>query len=127
MDTPENPISSTPSPAQPETADLQAQVDSLHSLLTSVLVLVLILSGALNLYLWRQYQFSNADLRAARPQIEQMAAEWSKTSATMQDFIRRLADYNRTHADFAPIANKYHLTEMAAGMNKAMAAPAPKK
>ena len=78
----------------------------------SALVLLLVVSGALNLYLLRQWRFTKTDLASIRPQAAQLVGEYNKTVGGMQDFLKKLADYSRTHPDFAPIAAKYRLTEV---------------
>ena len=103
MDTLEN----KPSP-QPNPNDLQAQYDALRQLVVSILILVLVISGTLNIYLLRQWRSSSKDLAAIRPQAAQIIAEYQKVSGPlMTDFIKKITEYGRTHPDFAPILAKY--------------------
>jgi hypothetical protein len=95
-------------PVQSNASELQAQYEQLRHLVASVLILVLVISGTLNLYLLRQWQSSRKDLAAIRPQAAQMIAEYQKVSGPlMNDFVKKLNDYGRTHPDFAPILAKY--------------------
>ena len=96
------------SPVQPDVSDLRAQLDQLRHFGVSVLVLVIIISGTFNIYLLRQWQSSRKDLAAIRPQAEQMIADYQRTSSPMiNDFVKKLADYGRSHPDFAPVLAKY--------------------
>ncbi len=106
--------------------EVQAQLDSLRNLLNTLLVLTLVISGTLNIYFLRQYRNAKTDLGAIRPQATGMIAEYQKTSGpAMDEFIRKITDFGRTHADFAPIMNKYQLNKAAS--NAAPAAAAKKK
>jgi hypothetical protein len=113
-------------PVQPNTNDLQAQFDQLRQLITSVLILVIVISGTLNIYLLRQWQSSRKDLAAVRPQASQMITDYTKVRGpAMGEFVNKLAEYARSHADFVPILAKYNIRP--AGVSNAPAAAAPKK
>ena len=105
MDTLEN-----KTPIQPNANDLQAQYDALHHLVVSILILVIVISGTLNIYLLRQWRTASKDLAGIRPQAAQMIAEYQRVSAPlMTDFVKKITDYGRTHPDFAPVLAKYGL------------------
>ena len=67
-------------PVQSDASDVQAQFDELRHLIVSVLILVIVISGTLNIYLLRQWRSSSKDLAAIRPQAAQMIAEYQKVS-----------------------------------------------
>jgi hypothetical protein len=111
-------------PSQPATNDLQAQFDALRHLVVSLLILVIVVSGTLNIYLLRQWRSVSRDLAAVRPQATQMIAEYQKvTGPLMTDFVKKLTEYGRSHPDFAPVLAKYNLK--AATPTNAAPAPAP--
>ncbi len=110
---------------QTNTNDLQAQVDALRHLVVSMLILVIVMSGTLNIYLLRQWRSTNKDLAAIRPQAAQMIAEYQKVSGPlMTDFLKKITEYGRTHPDFAPILAKYGL-KAATPTNFPAPTPAP--
>jgi len=119
-------------PTQIGANDLQAQCQTLQHLVVSILILVLVLSGTLNIYLLRQWRTVSKDLAAIRPQATQIITEYKNVSAPLiNDFVRKITDYGRTHPDFAPILAKYNLKPSPA-TNAPPAAPttrppAPKK
>jgi hypothetical protein len=117
-------------PVQPDLNDLQAQYDALRHLIVSLMLLVVVISGTLNIYLLRQWRSTSKDLTAIRPQATQMIAEFQKVSGPlMQDFVKKIGDYGRTHPDFAPVLAKYGL-KANTPTNPASATPAataPKK
>ena len=118
----------TKTPVQPEASDLQRQYDDLRYLVVSVLVLVIVISGTLNIYLLRQWRTTSRDLAAIRPQAAQMIGEFQRSSGpAMSDFIKKLTEYGRTHPDFAPIMVKYGLRPATNAPTAMPASPAPKK
>jgi hypothetical protein len=97
-------------PSQHNANDLQAQCDALRHLIVSILILVIVISGTLNIYLLRQWRTASKDLAVIRPQATQMIAEYQRVSAPlMTDFVKKITEYGRTHPDFAPILAKYGL------------------
>ena len=95
-------------PLQTNTNDLQAQCDALRHLIVSILILVIVVSGTLNIYLLRQWRSAKKDLDGIRPQAAQMIADYQRVSAPlMTDFVKKITEYGRTHPDFAPVLAKY--------------------
>jgi hypothetical protein len=118
-------LDSKPS-GQPDLSDLQAQHDALRHLVVSLLILVVVISGTLNIYLLRQWRSTSKDLNGIRPQALEMITEFQNVSGPrMQDFVKKITDYGRTHAEFAPILAKYGL-KPATPTNPPAATP-PKK
>jgi len=120
-----------PATAQPELAELQAGLESLRSLTFTVLVLLVVVSGTLSIFLLRQWRTASKDLDLARSQVGPLLAEAQKNGPGLDKFIQQIAEFGRTHPDFAPIMAKYGIkptvavTPPAAG--SAPAAPPSKK
>ena len=96
-------------PLPTEANDLQAQLDALRHLVVSILVLLVVISGTLNIYLLRQWINTSKDLAGVRPQAAQLIADYQKSAPMMDDFVKRVIDYGQTHPDFAPVLAKYGL------------------
>jgi hypothetical protein len=113
--------------AEADESHLQGELESLHHLITSVLILVLIVSGTLSVYLLRQWQMTRKDLAAIRPGALQIIADYNKERAPRMDaFIEKLKDYGRTHPDFVPILVRYGVVSnapAAGGGNPASSVP----
>jgi|SRR6266853_6273243 len=102
-------------PSQPAAYDLQTQFEGLRQTLNTMLVLLVLVSGTLTIFLVRQWRFAKTDLDMLRPQAAQIISDYNRVSApAMQEFVRKLADYSKSHPDFAPIAAKYHLSDSVA-------------
>src|SRR5437016_5538937 len=94
----------TPEPAPSSQMDLQAQYNRLQQLVSSLLLVMIVISGTLSIFLWRQYRFVKAELNALAPQAAQLSIEQTNYTAVALDLGRKLAEYGRIHQDFAPIA-----------------------
>ena len=114
-------------PSQTGADDLQAQFDALRHLVVSILILVIVMSGTLNIYLLRQWRSVSKDLAGVRPQAAQMIADYQKvTGPLMTDFVKKLTEYGRTHPDFAPVLAKYNIKPAGAtGAAPTAATPPP--
>ncbi len=98
----------------PDVNELQAQCQWLRQQVQITLILLIMVSGILTLFLQRQNKYATLDLNGVRPMIE----EYSKQAPIMDDLVKRLVDYAKTHPDFNLISKKY-------GLDQAVSAPAP--
>ncbi len=90
--------------------DLRDQLDSVRHLVVSVLILVIVVSGTLNIFFLRQLRDAHRQLAQIRPQAAQMMANYQKTEAPMmQTIVNRFTEYGRIHPDYAPILSKYNI------------------
>ena len=113
--------SETNSPAQTELTD---QIVALrHQVFTLLLVLVVV-SGTLTVYLYRQASITGRDIAAIKPQAMQIIQAFSQNRVGMENFVKQLSAYGNSHPDFQPILRKYGIVQPAAS---APAAPKPKK
>jgi len=106
--------------ASPDLTDLQAQCQWLRKQVQITLILLIMVSGIFTLFLQRQNKYSGQDLSGVRPLIE----EYTKTQGPMMDdLVKRLMEYGKTHPDFAGIYKKYGLDQLSLAPSNA----APKK
>jgi hypothetical protein len=90
------------------------QCDCLQRQVTILLLALAIISGTFFVFLWRQVRYARRDLEAMKPPASQIIQEFNQSKPTMDAFIGKLAEYGRTHADFAPIVTKYKISSTAA-------------
>jgi|ERR1043166_4194690 hypothetical protein len=94
-----------------ETDEVKQQCAALQRQVTTLLLALVVVSGTLSVFLWRQARYAHADLEALKQPAAQIIQSFNKQDkANMDKFVARLADYGRTHADFMPILNKYKIT-----------------
>lgn len=117
-----------PKPVQPESNDndLRAQYLALRKQVFTILVLLIVVSGTFNIFLWRQYRYTHADLQALRRQAGPMIAEYQRQMGPrMAQFIRQIEEYGQKHPGFKPILAKYGLTNSVQAMPAAPAKSMP--
>src|SRR4030095_14563749 len=102
---------------------LQEQVNSLRNVVASLVVLVIMISGAFNVYLLRELRYARSDAAA----LNKVVTEYNETNLPVfKEFRNRLYEYSRAHPEFAPIANKYGLNNPPPGaVPTAAQKPAP--
>jgi hypothetical protein len=106
--------SPNPAPVQSEASELRSQYEQIQQLVSSLLLILIVVSGTLSVFLLRQWRFVKAELSAVQSAAAQIQTEHNNSQAFTQDFLKKLAEYGRTHPDFAPISDKYHLNDFLA-------------
>jgi hypothetical protein len=95
---------------QTDSADLQMQFDSLRHYVLSVLILVIVVTGALNIYLYYQFKAAGRELETARPMVQNLVSGYNRGDGpALEKFVRDSMEYGRTHPDFGPYLDKYGL------------------
>ena len=97
----------------PEISALQRQTYSL-------LIALVVVSGTLTTYLYRQASLTGKDVEAIKPQAQQIIGAFNQNQALVMNFVNQLVAYGQTHPDFRPVLAKY-------GINPVAAPVAPKK
>ena len=109
--------SGTPAGGGPR-EDLPGTVAVLRALFHVVLVALIVMSASLNLFMFRQVSALNKQMA----EISQYVNEYNSNSVPlMEKVVNSLADYAKSHPDFAPVIRRY----IGPG-NPAPAAPAKK-
>ena len=116
--------SETNSPAQTELTD---QIVALRHQVFTLLLALVVVSGTLTVYLYRQASVTGKDIAAIKPQATQIIKAFSQNRVGMENFVKQLTAYGSTHPDFQPILRKYGIVPQSAITPAAPAAPKPKK
>jgi hypothetical protein len=115
-----NDSDTTPS-AQTELMD---QVVALRHQVFTLLLALVVVSGTLTVYLYRQASIAGKDIAAIKPQATQIIQVFNQNRVGMENFVKQLTAYGSTHPDFQPILRKYGIVQQPAA---APAAPKTKK
>ena len=113
--------SETNSPAQTELTD---QIVALRHQVFTLLLALVVVSGTLTVYLYRQASVTGKDIAAIKPQATQIIKVFGENRVGMENFVKQLSAYGSTHPDFQPILRKYGIVQQPAA---APAAPKTKK
>jgi hypothetical protein len=111
--------SETNSAAQTELMD---QIVALRHQVFTLLLALVVVSGTLTVYLYRQASLAGKDVAMIKPQATKIIELFNQRHASMDNFVKQLAAYGNTHPDFQPILRKYGIVPPSAG---APAAPKP--
>jgi len=112
--------------APDEVNELQARYDALSHLVTSILVLMVVVSGTLAVYLLRQWRMTSKDLAGYRPAATQFIAEYNRLQGPRTDaFLEKLKDFGRVHQDYFQILARYGMTTNVLAASQPPAAKAP--
>ena len=112
MDAPQSPPTSSPTPAQPtDRAVLEFlawRYDRLHTLFQFALAGLIILSAAINVFLYKQMRLVRIQLPPQREATIRYAMDFHKRDdVTIRSFITRLQQFAATNPDFQPILDQY--------------------
>jgi hypothetical protein len=89
--------------------DLHQEIQSLRTLVVGALMALLMLSVAVNVFLWRQTVLVRDELANVRKIANGLAAEFEKKAVLINTFLTGLREYTKDHPDFAPILQKYNV------------------
>lgn len=108
-----------PDPADTSSDDVNSEITALRSQVFNLLVALVVVSGTLTLFLYRQASIQGKDLDAAKQQIN----AYTQAEPALKQFVEQLGAYGMTHQDIRPLLGKYGIAPAPAQP----AAPAPPK
>jgi hypothetical protein len=91
--------------AQIESSDnsasvLKNQVAALERQVFSLLLALIVVSGTVTIYLYRQASLMRKDIEALTPQADQIIKTVNENRAAMSSFLGELGAYGQIHPDF---------------------------
>jgi hypothetical protein len=95
--------------------DLMDQMVALRHQVFTLLLALVVVSGTLTVFLYRQASLAGKDIAAVKPQVTQMLEAFKRDQQGMENFVKQLTAYGVTHPDFQPILKKYGLVPPPAG------------
>jgi len=110
--------------------DLNSEVAALRNQVYVLLVALIVVSGTLTVYLYRQASMARKDIEAIQPQAEQLIKAFNQNQGVMVNFVNQLVAYGQTHPDFVPVLAKYGIAPVKgipAGASTGAVPAAPKK
>ena len=110
--------------------DLNSEVAALRNQVYVLLVALIVVSGTLTVYLYRQASMARKDIEAIEPQAEQIVKAFNQNQGVMVNFVNQLVAYGQTHPDFVPVLAKYGIAPVKgvpAGAPAGAVPAAPKK
>jgi hypothetical protein len=105
----------------PALADLSGQMAALQRQVFTLLLALIVVSGTLTVYLYRQASVTGKDITAIKLQAQPLIKAYKQNLPALEVFVNQLVAYGQTHPDFRPILQRNGFNPQPA------AAAAPKK
>ncbi len=90
-------------PDAPGHEQIERDVASLYSVVTMVVLGLLMLSAAVNVFIWRQVKVVRGQLAEEQRQIE----AYNRADPAVRDLMKRLQSFAAKNPDFQPIMARY--------------------
>ena len=94
-------------------ADSNPEISALQRQVFSLLIALLIVSGTVTTYLYRQASLTGKDVEAIKPQAQRIIGVFNQNQKLMVSFVNQLVAYSQAHPDFRPILLKYGINPAA--------------
>lgn len=91
-------------------AEISDQIGALQRQVFTLLLVLIVVSGTLTVFLYRQAALTRSDIAAIRPQATQLINSYNQNHAAIQSFVSQLVTFSQTHPDFQPVLRKYGIT-----------------
>jgi len=90
----------------PESNSNNSEIAALKNQCFTLLMALIVVSGTLTVYLYRQMSITGSDLTQAK----QLNVMVTQNEMSIENFLKQLVAYGQTHPDFVPVLKKYGLT-----------------
>jgi len=122
MDTPDEKTPADLSPAFPD-GDWRAELESVRQLIQSLQILTIVVSGTLNIFLYREFKSAKTDARVWREQMRALEYNYANSDGPRVElFWQKMVEYGKANPEFLPVLNKYGIG-VAPGAAPSQAAP----
>jgi hypothetical protein len=112
-------------------SDSATEIAALRRQVFTLLIALIVISGTLTVYLYRQASLAGKDINAIKPQAQQIIGVFNQNQTLMVNFVNQLVAYGEKHPDFVPVLKKYGIAPVpgipAGSPANATPAAAPKK
>jgi len=88
-------------------ADSNSEMCALKRQVFTLLVALVVVSGTLTVYLYRQASIAGKDIATIQPQAQQLIGAFNQNQSLMIGFVNQLVAYGQAHPDFRPVLLKY--------------------
>jgi hypothetical protein len=95
------------------------EIAALKNQVFTLLVALIVVSGTLTAYLYRQASVEGKDLVTG----QQIEAGMDTNEVAFRTIVNRLVEYGQRHPDFVPVLKKHGITPLPAGPANAQMAP----
>ena len=98
------------------TTDSNSEISALRNQVFVLLIALIVVSGTLTVYLYRQASLARKDYEAIAPQAQQVIGAFNQNQQLLIGFVNQLVAYGQLHPDFRPVLAKYGIVPNAGGV-----------
>ncbi|MEY4916883.1 MAG: hypothetical protein RL616_796 [Verrucomicrobiota bacterium] len=110
------------------TTDSNSEISALKNQVFIQLVALIVVTGTLVAFLYRQASVASKDLESIKPQALLVINTLNQNQGSVISFVNEIVAYGEKHPDFQPVLAKYGIAPVAGHPAVTPAAPAaPKK
>jgi hypothetical protein len=84
----------------PTNPELSQQIDALRRQTFILLLALIIVSGTLTVFLYRQATLTRRDIAAIKPQATQVIQAFNQNRPAITNFVQQVVTYGKAHPDF---------------------------
>jgi len=88
-------------------SDTDSEIAALRNQVYVLLVALIVVSGTLTVFLFRQTSIARKDIESVRPQAEQVINALNQNKQAIGTFVEQLVAYGQRHPEFVPVLAKY--------------------
>ena len=109
--------------------DSNPEISALRTQVFTLLIALIVVSGTLTVFLYRQASIARKDIESVKPQAEQVIALFNQNQALMNNFFNAVVAYGKTHPEFQPILlkNGINVAQLPSPVGAPAAPAVPKK
>jgi hypothetical protein len=82
------------------------EISALKNQLFTLLVALIVVSGTLTVYLFRQAAVESKEIALTKPQAELVVQNFNQHRTAIENFVKQVAAYAETHPEFRPVLAK---------------------
>ncbi len=90
-----------------DTTDSNSEISALRNQVFVLLIALIVVSGTLAVFMYRQASLMGKDIAAFKQQTQQILGAYNQNKALIANFESQIIAYGKTHPDFMPILAKY--------------------
>jgi hypothetical protein len=92
-------------------SDTNPEISALRNQIFILLVALVIVTGTLTVYLYRQASTTGKQINAIKPQAQQIVAAYNQNQPQILDFVNKLVAFGEKNPDFSQrVLKKYGIT-----------------
>jgi hypothetical protein len=91
-------------------SDSDSEIAALRNQVYVLLVALIVVSGTLTVFLYRQASVTRKEIELVKPQAETVIGTLNQNKQAIGSFVGELVTYGQKHPEFAPVLAKYGIS-----------------